>query len=189
MMSLMKSLMVFRNRMSRFHPINSTKNIREISSIIAANTSTNHAVLVTTVEDAVLANSNEVERGSSVSSIYLSVFAISEGGELATEVPLVDWYIIKDQGARMRAAGFVADGFPTPGNTGVHENKRFILHTEKGLSGGGDASLAGVPMIFKGVIRIPKGMRQMKSGDEISVNFRTSFATKVCSQAIYKWYK
>ncbi len=178
--------MVFRRGL---RPINSTKNIREASGILAATTNTIIDVIVITVENATLANSDQIERGSTVNSVFLSNFFISEGGEVANEVPLVDWYIIKDTGGRMRAAGFVADGLPTPGATGVHENKRYILHTEKGLTGGGDASLSGVPMIFKGVIRIPRGMRSFKANDELTVVGRSNFATKFCNQAIYKWFK
>ncbi len=118
----------------------------------------------------------------------MSLFFISEGGELAAEVPLVDWYVIKDNGSTMQTAGFVVTGLPTPGTTGLHENKRFILHHEKGLAGGGDVSLTGLPMIFKGVIKIPKGMQTFRSGDRILIIARANFASKFCLQAIYKWF-
>ncbi len=181
--------MGFHRRGNMLRPINATKNISEQSQILAAVTNTVAHTMVVAAENALLSAANQVERGSTVNSVFISNFFISEGGEVANEVPLVDWYILKDTGGRMVAAGFVADGLPTPGATGIHENKRYILHTEKGLSGGGDASLSGVPMIFKGVIRIPKGMRQFKANDLLVLVTRTNFATKVCSQAIYKWYK
>ncbi len=174
---------------SGLHPVNATKNIAEASSIMAAVTNTILDTPINTVEDAPIGVDSQVERGSSINGLFISLFFYSEGGEVANEIPLVDWYIIKDQGGRMATAGFVADGLPTPGATGTHENKRFILHTEKGLAGGGDASLNGVPMVFKGVIRLPKGMRQMKSGNQVHLIGRSNFATKFCTQAIYKWYK
>ncbi len=174
--------------MSR-RPINATKNIREASGIIAAVTNTSLSDLVGTVDAATLAGTNSVTRSSTINGIYLSLFFYSEGGELANEVPLVDWYIIKDNGGAMSTLGFAADGLPTPGATGSHENKRFILHTEKGLAGGGNLLLSGVPMIFKGVIAIPKGMRRMNMGDKIKIIARSNFATKFCVQAIYKWYQ
>ncbi len=139
------------------------------------------------VESATLAGTDQVERGGKVNGIFLSIFFYTEGGEIASEVPLVDWYIIKDNGGAM---GTVFDGshLPTPGAQGGHVNKRYVFHTEKGLAGGGDASLAGVPMVFKGVIAIPRGYRKHNVNDAIRVCARANFATKFCIQAIYKWY-
>ncbi len=117
----------------------------------------------------------------------MSFFAITEGGEVAAEVPLVDWYIIKDPGGNFGAT-FSGTKLPTPGTTGSHSNKRFIIHEEKGLAGGGDASLAGVPMIFKGVLGIPRGFRSNRAQDKLSIAIRCNFATKVCTKFIYKWY-
>ncbi len=176
--------------MARFrkglHPVVSTKNVEEQSGILAAGTNTILGQIADTVDSATLADVNSVERGSTINGIFLSLFFYTEGGEVANEVPLVDWYIIKNQGGNM--VSFSATGFPTPGAQGGFDNKRFVFHTEKGLSGGGDASLNGVPMVFKGVIAIPKGFRKMNANDRIEIAARANFATKFCYQAIYKWY-
>ncbi len=134
-----------------------------------------------------LADVNGVPTGATVNGFYFSFFAIAEGGEVASEVPLVDWYLIKNPGGAFGTT-FDATNLPTPGATGSHANKRHIIHTEKGLAGGGDASTAGVPMIFKGVIRIPRGMRRIAQGDLLQLCVRANFNTKVCAQAIYKHY-
>ncbi len=180
--------MVFHRR--GFRPvITSTKNVLETSGIIAATTNTSISLVNAVESSAVsLADPDGVAKNCKVSSIYFSCFFIAEGGEVANEVPLVDWYIMKDPGGMATTIGFLVTGMPTPGATGVHEQKRLILHTEKGLAGGGDASTAGVPMVFKGVIRIPKGMQTFRIDDKLLFNFRTNFATKFCIQAIYKWY-
>ncbi len=168
--------------------ISGTKNVFDTSNIIVASTNTTVAIPVDTLDDAALADPNGVRKNCKIYSIYMSIFAISEGGEVATEVPLFDWYIMKDPGKNMQTAGFVANGMPTPGATGTHQNKRYILHEEKGLTGGGDISLAGMPMVFKGVIKIPPGMRTFRFNDRMLVNCRGNFATKFCSKFIYKWY-
>ncbi len=168
--------------------INSVKNVFDSSNVLVASTNTIIAQLADAVDSAALADPNGVEKGCKIYSTYLSVFVFSEGGELATEVPLVDWYIIKDPGATLQTIGFTANGFPTPGATGTHKNKRFIMHEEKGLAGGGDASLAGVPMVFKGVIKIPPGFQTMRAEDRITLNIRANFAAKTCVKAIYRWY-
>ncbi len=168
-------------------PIKSTKHIVEISGIAAAGTNAVALTLVRGEDNPVLANTNEVQPGNKVSSIFLSSFYIAEGGEIANEVPLVDWYIIHNPGNAFTTV-FDAGNNPTPGSTGVHLHKRHIFHTEKGLAGGGDVSLAGLPMIFKGVIKIPRGRQRVGQNDRIMINHRTNFATKFCIQAIYKDY-
>ncbi len=154
---------------------------------MAAGTDTILGTVSNAVETPTLAAVNSVARGSTINGIYLSLFFYTEGGEVANEVPLVDWYIIKNPGFNFSTT-FDATNLPTPGATGSHDNKRFIFHTEKGLSGGGDASLAGVPMVFKGVIAIPRSYRKHNANDRIQIAARSNFATKFCMQSIYKWY-
>lgn len=178
--------MAFR-RALKLRPINSVKHIVEGSSILAAGVDTILDNITIGADAYSLANDAGCPTGSRVGSFYLSVFAIAEGGEIANEVPLVDWYIIKNNGNTFGTT-FGTTTHPTPGATGTHINKRFIIHTEKGLSGGGDVSLAGVPMIFKGVIRIPKGMARIGQDDKMEICARANFATKICWQAIYKHY-
>lgn len=178
--------MVFR-RGNRLRPIDSVKHIVETSQIIAAGTNTVLLNMMAGVPTYTLADANGCPTGSKVFSMYLSVFVITEGGEVANEVPLVDWYVMHLPG-NVWGSTFDATNLPTPGSTGVHLNKRHIIHTEKGLAGGGDASLAGVPMIFKGVIRIPKGRQRVGEADTIKLMMRANFASKVCAQVIYKHY-
>ncbi len=176
--------MVFRRNL---HPVIATKNVVEASGVIAATTNTVLDNLSVSVDSATLAAQDSVERGATINGMFISIFFISEGGEIANEVPLVDWYIIKDQGGNFGTA-FGGSDMPIPGSQGDSDNKRFVFHTEKGLAGGGDVSLSGVPMVFKGVIAIPRGFRKQNSGDIIKICARTNFATKFCVQAIYKWY-
>ncbi len=176
--------MGFRRGMG-LRPIQSTKHIVEISGISAAVSDAVALTIVKGVDNPVLANTSEVQPGHKVSSIFISAFYLAEGGEIANEVPLVDWYVINNPGNTF-AATFTATTNPTPGATGSHINKRFIFHTEKGLAGGGDVSLAGLPMIFKGVLKIPRGRQRVGQNDRITINHRTNFATKFCIQAIYK---
>ncbi len=173
--------MVFRNRL---RPVNSIKNITDLSGILAAGTDTILDVLIQAVDDPALANNAEVEKGCTVNSLFLEIFFYTEGGEIANEVPLVDWYIYKNNANQASLTEL-----PTPGATGTTNLKRYILHEEKGLAGGGDASLTGVPMVFKGVIRFPRTFKRMGIDDRVIVVARANFATKFCIKAIYKWYK
>ncbi len=176
------------HRGNSLRPIDSVKHIVETSGIIAAGTNTVQSTLIKGVDAYALADTDGVPTGAKVNGIFLSVYIITEGGEIANEVPLVNWYIIKSA-AGVFGSAFSAALLPTPGATGSHKNKSKIIHTEKGLAGGGDVSLAGVPMVFKGVIVIPKGMRRIAQEDAFLLCIRTNFATKICTQAIYKHYK
>ncbi len=179
--------MVFRRFQSGKRPIRSVKHIVDTSSIVAAVTNTILIRPVAGVDAYSLADENGVPTGATVNSIFLIIYIYSEGGEVSNEVPLTDWYIIKNPGNTFGTT-FGAQNLPTPGATGSHINKRFIFHEEKGLAGGGDASLTGIPMVFKGVILIPRGMRRIAEQDEILIAIRTNFASKVCAKAIYKHY-
>ncbi len=180
--------MVFHRRGMSLRPINSIKNVFDTSGIMAAVTNTSLALTTFGVRNADLATSNEVNVGSKITSVFLEIFFYTEGGEVANEVPLVDWYILKDDG-NAYGTTFNASNLPTPGATGTHINKRKILHEEKGLAGGGNASLTGVPMVFKGVIRIPRGKQRWAESDVLRILARSNFATKFCVKAIYKWYQ
>ncbi len=175
--------MVF-NRRNSLRPVNSIKNVVELSGILAATTDTILLTAVTAVDSPALAVLQDVEKGCTINSIFISLFFYSEGGEVANEVPLVDWYIWKNNANQSTGAEI-----PTPGATGANPLKRYILHQEKGLAGGGDASLTGVPMVFKGVIKLPRTFKRMGLDDRIQIVGRSNFATKFCVQAIYKWYK
>ncbi len=173
--------MVFRRGL---RPVNSIKNVTDASGILPATTKTILDILALATASPVLANVDEVETGSTINSIFLEIFFFSEGGEVANEVPLVDWYIIKNNAGASSTAEL-----PTPGATGSNDLKRYILHEEKGLTGGGDASLSGVPMVFKGVIRLPRTFRRFGHNDRIQVVAQSNFNTKFCIKSVYKWYK
>ncbi len=159
----------------------------DTSVILGALTNTVVDTISRGVDQADLATVDEVNTGSTIKSFYHSSFYIAEGGELASEVPLMDWYIIFNPGNTFGTT-FDATNLPTPGATGSHINKRFIIHEEKGLTGGGDVSLAGVPMIFKGVLKLPRGRQRVAVADTWLLCARSNFATKGCSKFIYKWY-
>ncbi len=119
----------------RLRPIHSVKHIVETSGVLSAGSNTVMLNLVDGQDEYSLSDVDGVPTGSKVFSLYISVFAIAEGGEVAAEVPLVDWYVIAVPG-NVWGTTFGANDLPTPGTTGVHINKRHIFHTEKGLTGG-----------------------------------------------------
>ncbi len=160
------------------------KHIVDSSSIAVASTNAVAQPVTDGVDAYSLADVNGCPTGSTVKGFFLSSFYIAEGGEVANEVPLVDWYVLHNPGNAFGTT-FDANNLPTPGATGAHKNKRFIIHEEKGLTGGGDASLSGVPMVFKGVIGIPRKWQRIGQDDSMIICHRTNFNTKFCIKTIY----
>ncbi len=122
---------------------------------------------------------DSVPQGSSIKSIFLSVFvAIDESTQAAT--PLIDWYVGKDPGGDLT--------FPNPGATGGADNRRWIIHEEKGLTA--DVGGSGMPMIFKGVLKIPRKMQRFGRNDKLFIKlFTTNHVAYFCIKCIYKFYQ
>ncbi len=168
--------MVFR---SQKRPINSIKKVIDISGAL-----TPGQVSVNPIADAVASAWDDagdalVPTGCTISSIYFSVFIYSDESTLALP-PLLDWYFVKNPGNNLT--------LPTPGATGGTDNRRWIMHEEKGLAP--DVADGGVPMVFKGVLKIPRGRQRMGQDDRLalivtSANYDAFF----CIKAIYKFYR
>ncbi len=122
-------------------------------------------------------NPSECLTGETVNGIYISFFIIGSTGAPLTGP--IDWYI-----AKLRNGQSTTVDFPVPGNTGPSLVRNQIFHEEKGLSGSGD----GTPMVFKGVIAVPSGMRRMREGDQIFIKAKSNGADEnsFCIKAIYK---
>lgn len=73
---------------------------------------------------------------------------------------------------------------PSPNATGTNDNKRWIFHQEKGL-----AESDSWPMVFKGVIKIPKKFHRMGAEDQWQLKIQANNNYEWCGIAIYKWYK
>ncbi len=171
--------MVFRRRSQGIRPVNRIKHVVDSSGGLTSTSSVNAlADTVTVLTDPF--NPVEVELGSTINGMFISIYVIGSTGA-PLEGP-IDWYIGKG-----RASQTALNQFPDPGVTGTFDIRNQIFHEEKGLSGSGD----GTPMVFKGVIAIPKGMRRMRSGDSIFIKIKCTGADvcNFCIKAIYNSYK
>ncbi len=180
--------MVYRRGMA-LRPINSRKNIVDDSGVLPAGSSTllfsatSNSVLKG-VDNAVITAAEEVDVGSKVMGVFLSLFFASDSNVPAATPPLLDFYVLYDKTGAVGSA-FTATGLPTPGNTGVHQNKGKIFHEEKGLTG---EKNDGFPMIFKSVIKIPRNFQRIGFDTRIRVVARANDDTVYCAKAIYKWF-
>ncbi len=170
--------MVFRRRSSLGNQVHSVKHVLDTNGVLAAG-----AKSIVPLTDVVAVKSSpfnpvEVDIGETINGIFLSVFALGATG--TGQDGSINWYI-----AKARAGQDPLADFPTPGATGTSQFRSQILHQEKGIAGSAD----GTPMVFKGVIVLPKGMKRQRDGDELFValfNTDTTNNVNFCLQAIYK---
>ncbi len=159
-------------------PVNSQKHIVDIQgqTNLTANT---FNILANTVENAVLANNADVEKGSNISSIYLNVQAV--GGGASGVLSNIYMYIFKNP------AGLITT-FPDGNQTGTSEFKKQIFHTEmRMLSDDNDS----IPVaLFNGVLRIPRKFQRMGIDDTIGlVLFTPGPVANFCIECIYKEFR
>ncbi len=157
-------------------PVNSFKHVIDTTgSLVAGTVSTNPIMTAGNARDS--ATPVLVAVGSKVTSFYVSVFIL---GNTGSDSGLVDWYLWRN--ARGQTVG---GNTPDPGTTGTSDVRNFIIHEEKGLA----ATQDGTPMVFKGVIRIPKHMQRLALNDQWQIRILSDFAATFCIKVIYKDYQ
>ncbi len=167
-------------RFSSKRPINSIKKVIDASGATVAGTvSVIPLVNVTAGAAWVDAGNVDVPIGCTISSVFLSVFVYLDQ-TVGVNAPIIDWYIAKNPGTNLT--------LPSPGATGASDNRRWILHEEKGLSS--DVTDGGTPMVFKGVIKIPRGRTRFGADDQLVIRLLTpSHQAFFCIKCIYKFYR
>ncbi len=170
--------MVFRQRSQAMRPVNSIKHILDVEGALTGGIGSTSLICtaVPNVDTAVF-QPGDVRVGSTVNGFFLSVFIIG-----ATGAPVngsANWYIAKRHSGQT---------LPAAGATGTSDVRNQIIHEEKGLIGSGD----GTAMAFKGVIKVPKGIRRMREGDAWAISIRMPSQgaddAQFCIKAIYKSY-
>ncbi len=159
-------------------PVNSIKHILDVEGVLSAGIGSQSVIAVAVPNvDTSTFKPGDIRTGGTINGFFLSIFSLGSSG--ASPTGAVNWHLIKlhDQ-----------QSSPDPGNTGISMLRNQIIHEEKGLVASGD----GTPMVFKGVIAIPKGMRRMREGDSWVIFIRSAGqgATDInfCIKAIYKSY-
>ncbi len=168
--------MVFRRR-SNLRPVHRIKHVVDNQFATALNVAVD-TNLVDSVDAPLLANTEEVETGSTVNGIYLRIEAVNTG----TAGVLANAYIMvfKNPGNNLT--------FPTPNLVGANDNKKFVIHQEMVMLQMVDNS--NPRTLFNGVIVIPKGYRRMAINDRLTVRaFAPGVETNWCMQCHYKEFR
>ncbi len=170
--------MVFRKRFnSALRPVHRIKHVVDSQFATPLNVAVD-TILVNSVDAPTLANTDQVETGSTVNGIFLSIEAVNTGvaGVLANAYIMV----FKNPGGNLV--------FPNPNVVGANDNKKYVIHQEMVMFQMVDNS--NPRTLFKGVIVIPKHLRRMAIADQVNVRaFAPGVETNWCLQAHYKEFR
>ncbi len=169
--------MVFRNRGMALRPVHRIKHVIDKQFATAAGT-VNNTSLIQAVDAPVLANTDEVETGSKVNGIFLSVEVVNTGvaGVLANAYMIV----YKNPGGNLTVI--------PPNLVGINDDKRYVIHQEMVMLQMVDNS--NPRTLFKGVIVIPRGYRRFGPNDELRLRiFSPGVELNACLQCHYKEFR
>ncbi len=171
--------MVFRNRgrsNNRLRPINRIKHVFDSQLGVALGVVTSRNI-ITANDNPALANTAEVETGSTVNGIYLKVEAYATTSGALSNLYMI---VFKNPGGNI--------GVPAPNLVGANDNKRFVIHQEMVML---QKEINGNPRtLFNGVIVIPRGYRRFGPNDILSLSFLSpGVNVDLCLQVHYKEFR
>ncbi len=133
--------------------------------------------LIDTKDAPVLANTDEVETGSKVNGIFLSV---EVNATSSAALPNVYMIVYKNPGGNLAT--------PLPNTIGSNDNKRFVIHQEMVMLQGQTGS--NPRTLFKGVIVIPRGYKRNGPNDRLILVLQSPGVNiQFCVQCHYKEFR
>ncbi len=157
-------------------PINRIKHVIDTQLGLVLNTQSNQA-LIASKDAPILANTNEIQTGSTVNAIYLKVEAYA-----TTAGALANLYMIitKNPGQEIVV--------PQPNLVGASDAKRYVIHQEMVML---EQSVNGNPRtLFNGVVVLPRGYRRFGPNDLLQISlFAPGVNTSICFQCHYKEFR
>ncbi len=158
-------------------PVNRIKHVFDSQGATALGVNFDRG-LIRTTDTPILANTNEVQTGSTVNGIYLKVEVVNTGvtGVLANAYMI----IFKNPGGNLTA--------PAANNVGLDDNKKYVIHQEMVMLQMIDNS--NPRTLFNGVIVIPRGYRRNAPNDELTCRvFSPGIELNICMQCHYKEFR
>ncbi len=161
---------------TRLRPVKSYKHIIDTQGGLIANGQQNFN-LIKAVDGPILANREEVDVASTVSSIYLKVEVYA-----TSTASLANCYmaVMKNPGGNLTP--------PSTNGIGITDEKKFVIHQEMVMM---EKNTTGNPRtLFRGVIRIPRGYKRFGQADLLQLSLKSIGTTAdFCFQCIYKEFR
>ncbi len=168
----------FRSRGLNLRPVNRIKHVvdKQAGVVLATVDTTN---LINAVDAPVIANTSEVQTGSTVNGIYLKC-EVTRTGTTSDVLANVYMNIGKNPGGNVT--------LPNPNAVGASDNKRFVIHQEMVMLQGFNAS--NPRTLFNGVITIPRGYRRFAPDDRLELSILSpGVPINLCIQCHYKEFR
>ncbi len=170
-------VMAFRRRFrNSLRPVNRIKHVVDLQGGLVIGASTD-VILIDTVDAPTLANTNQVETGSTVNGIFLIVEV-----NATSSAALGNCYMMvyKNPGSNLT--------FPNPNVVGGDDNKKYVIHQEMIMFQ--QQSNSNPRTLFKGVIAIPRLYRRNGPDDTMRVRlFSPGVTVNFCVQCHYKEFR
>ena len=166
----------FRRRGNALRPVNRIKHVVDKQNAVALGVTQTDDIII--AKDApVLANTNEVETGSTVNGIFLVVEVVASSSAGLSNAYLI---VYKNPGHN------IADIIPN--TVGSNDNKRYVIHQEMVMLQ--QITNSNPRTLFKGVIVIPKGLKRFGPSDRLSIGLLAPGVNiNYCSQVHYKEFR
>ncbi len=168
--------MVFRRFNRSIRPVNRIKHV--IDQQGGATIGAAFTVNLAEAKDApILANTTEVETGSTINGIFLKVECNATSSAALANAYLM---IMKNPGGNIT--------FPNANGVGSDDNKRFVIHQEMVMFQ--QVTNSNPRTLFVGVIAIPRGYRRMAPNDLLQLQlFSPGVTLNLCIQCHYKEFR
>jgi len=148
----------------------------DTQNALVAGTQANETIMVT-VDTPALANTKDVETGSTVNGLYLHLEAVATS---SAALPNMYMNIFYNTGNNLIN--------PAANTVGSNDNKRFVIHQEMIMFQ--EQTGSNPRTVFNGVIVIPKHMRRNAPGDVIYMNLLApGVSVNYCFQVHFKEFR
>ncbi len=157
-------------------PVNRIKHVFDVQGAMVAGTQVNQRIM-RSIDTPILANTDDVETGSTVNGIYLAIEVVGTSSAALTNVYMI---LFKNPGGNLTP--------PAANVVGADDNKRYVIHQEMVMVQ--EQTGSNPRTLFKGVIGIPRGYRRNGPNDLWQVGLLSpGISVNFCIQAHYKEFR
>ncbi len=137
--------------------------------------------IANTVDSATLAVQADVERGCIIKAVWIEFWAQATAVVTTGTTNQFEAYLFKNPGSNLTP--------PTPGTQGTSNEKKFIMHSWKGLVGPRIEGYQAYEQRGRW-FKIPKRYQRFGANDLLQLIFVfNGVAGLLCQHYVYKWYK
>ncbi len=148
----------------------------DVQQAAVAGTQVN-TTIIQAVDTPTLAARTNVETGSTVNAIFLTVEVVATSSAALPNAYLI---VVKNPGGNIV--------MPAANAVGSNDNKRFVIHQEMVMLQ--EQTSSNPRTLFKGVIVLPKGYRRFAPNDELEIGILApGVSLNICFQCHFKEFR